>query len=475
MADPVSTAAARADLLDGLGIMDTPSEREFDTIVQCAQRLLNMPIALISLVDDRRQWFKAVCGIGASGTAIEHSLCAHALQLDDMLVIPDLLADPRFADHPSAAAPLSIRFYAGTPIRLASAGGEPLAIGTLCVIDLVPRVLSDADAACLQDLAHVVESLLAARASAAQADAAAGRAAEAEAARRRALVQADQAARVTGVGAWRLRLSDNQVEWSDQVFRIYDLEPGAPPSLDEAVALWSPADRIRLHAALAHAVATGEGFDVEATITTAAGRERRVRSMGDVERARDGTPLALIGVFQDVTEPAGQLDDLTRLAGAAGFDVAIDAAIAAAQPAGRPLALALVDVDDLRAVNDRCGHLVGDEILRGIAAGLTAPALAGSFAARLAGDEFVLILSDPELVADLAGTLNALLARVAGAVAHQAGPIRLSATIGAAWLADDIADGAALLAAAEDALRIAKRTRRGAAFIRPVDLPARAA
>lgn len=140
--------------LDDLGILDTPEEPEFDTLVTVARALCDAPVALISLVHRDRQWFKARLGFAPHETPIEQSVCVHALAEDDMLVIPDLTLDPRTAANTLVTHDPHIRFYAGVPL-IASGGA---AIGSLCVIDTVPRPggLTDTQATGLRALAQQV-------------------------------------------------------------------------------------------------------------------------------------------------------------------------------------------------------------------------------------------------------------------------------------------------------------------------------
>jgi signal transduction histidine kinase/CheY-like chemotaxis protein len=120
------------------GVLDTPPEAGCDDLTALARRLTKTPIALISLVDKDRQWFKSVSGLSAKQTPRSQALCAYAILADEALVIHDARIDPRTADNPLVLGPPYIRFYAGVPLRL-SDGTAP---GTLCVIDTVPRKLT---------------------------------------------------------------------------------------------------------------------------------------------------------------------------------------------------------------------------------------------------------------------------------------------------------------------------------------------
>lgn len=142
----------RLRALHRLNILDTPEEEVFDTITRLAAALVETPIALISLVDARRQWFKARVGIQLCESSRETSFCAHAIVKGALFEIEDARQDERFADNPLVRGGLGIRFYAGMPLVLP--GGE--AIGTLCVIDRVPRRLDATQRMALEVLARNV-------------------------------------------------------------------------------------------------------------------------------------------------------------------------------------------------------------------------------------------------------------------------------------------------------------------------------
>ena len=142
--------------LDRLGILDTVPDRGLDRITELAALSFQVPIALISLVDESRQWFKSRIGLDATETEKEIAFCRHAIIDDDVLVVPDAVADHRFRDNPLVTGDPSIRFYAGAPLTYRPG----IRLGTLCVIDHVPRTFDGRDKAILAGLADVALDLI---------------------------------------------------------------------------------------------------------------------------------------------------------------------------------------------------------------------------------------------------------------------------------------------------------------------------
>jgi diguanylate cyclase (GGDEF)-like protein/PAS domain S-box-containing protein len=137
--------------LRALAVLDTPPEPLFDALVRMASQVCGTPIALVSLVDVDRQWFKAEIGLnGVRQTPRNQAFCAHAILGNDLMEVPDALADPRFHDNPLVLGAPHIRFYAGMPLTMP----DGVKLGTLCVIDREPRTLTAAQRQMLQQLAE---------------------------------------------------------------------------------------------------------------------------------------------------------------------------------------------------------------------------------------------------------------------------------------------------------------------------------
>ena len=146
----------RLAALAGLGVLDTEPEARYERIVRLAARHFRVPIALLSLVDADRQWFKAAYGLNVRQTSRDVSFCGHAILGSDAFVVEDARSDARFRDNPLVAGAPHIGFYAGQPL----AGPDGSRVGTLCIMDHKPRTLSAADLEALRDFARLAENEL---------------------------------------------------------------------------------------------------------------------------------------------------------------------------------------------------------------------------------------------------------------------------------------------------------------------------
>jgi GAF domain-containing protein len=146
----------RLEALARLAILDTGPEDSYDRLVLLASQVCDAPIALISLVDAHRLWFKSRVGLDVCEVSRDDGFCSFAIHTpDDVMLVPDMQLDPRFADHPLVAGPPHIRFYAGAPLVV-----DGLPVGTLCVSDMQPRTLEAWQVQSLRLLAKRVVRLI---------------------------------------------------------------------------------------------------------------------------------------------------------------------------------------------------------------------------------------------------------------------------------------------------------------------------
>lgn len=149
---PIKDDASRIAALQKYAILDTEPEQAFDDLALLASFVCNAPIALISLVDDDRQWFKSKVGVSISETPREIAFCNIAIRQPGVFVVPDTLNDERFRNNPLVTSEPNVRFYAGAPLI----NEEGHALGTICVLDRTPREFSTSQEAALKALSRLV-------------------------------------------------------------------------------------------------------------------------------------------------------------------------------------------------------------------------------------------------------------------------------------------------------------------------------
>ncbi|MEH3122332.1 MAG: diguanylate cyclase [Sphingomonas phyllosphaerae] len=466
---------ARAAALQALALLGTAPEREFDALVALAAELLGCPTALLNLVDHDRLFVKARTTPGVMAFARDTAFCDRTVVDDRVTVIRDTMDDERFRDSP-LVTDVGVRFYAGAPLRVADPDGVRRAVGTLCVVDNVPRSADPRELAALAHLATLAEALLEARRTALKAIhiATSGEELVTRLGRQDQIFR--QAEQIAEIGSWRLSIDEAALDWSDNVYRIHGLPVGQKPMLDDALAFYPQHSRGAVQAALDEAVANGTPFAIETDFVTADGRARRVRAMADPEVV-DGRVVAMVGVFQDVTERyaleqqlrrSADTDALTGIANRAAFDRELQAAMTRARQAGTPLHLALIDLDGFKAINDTLGHGAGDDVLRLTGKALNEPWLMGSVAARIGGDEFAVIVEHPALMTDVTALRERLEAALH--VSVEVGGVRMSSagSVGIAPFDDDCHSLRDFARRADAILYTAKRARVGTPYVRRV-------
>ena len=294
--DATADEARRLARLRELFVLDSPAEPVFDAIARLASQVCGTPIALMSLVDEERQWFKANVGLaGVNETPRDVAFCAHAIEGDAVLEVPDATQDPRFATNPLVTGQPDIRFYAGAPMVVPT--GER--IGTLCVIDREPRQLDAAQTQLLRALAEIATGALTMRRD--LIDRSLSVRSEHERSLRDNQTFLSRTGRVAGVGGWEITLADSKVNWSPETRQIHEVPADYTPSLATAISFYAPEAQPVIQQAVERGLAHGEPWDLELPFITATGRRTWVRAMGEVE-FEGGKPVRMAGAFQDIGE-----------------------------------------------------------------------------------------------------------------------------------------------------------------------------
>ena len=437
----------RLAALRDYAILDTDPEIAFDDIARIAAEVCRAPMAMVSFVEDTRQWFKSEIGMGICETPIEISICAHAIKQDDLFIVPDTTKDARFAENSLVTGDAQVRFYAGAVLK--NSNGTPL--GTVCVLGNEPRPdgLTDVQADTLRALARSVMRELELRV--------ANRALKDSEERLRLALQAGR------MFAWERDLSDDFVTRSDSAFDLIGLGSGPALEFDDRV---YRDDRWR-------APMWGNCDQQEEIRYVRPDGEIVWLSARSIAVSEEGKPKRLIGVTFDITDRKraeeelwrmANHDALTGLANRVLFQQHLGAAIDGAETSGTSVSLLLLDLDDFKSVNDTLGHDAGDALLVEAARRLTAKVRDTDTVARLGGDEFAVILIDTDL--DAASRFaQALADDMLQVVQHAGRAISTKASIGIAGFPDHHRSPIELLKDADIALYRAKAERRGRAVV----------
>jgi diguanylate cyclase (GGDEF)-like protein/PAS domain S-box-containing protein len=380
-----SSEVLRQRALDGLEVLDSEPEAAFDGLVQAAAALCSTPIALISLIDSDRQWFKANVGLEeVRETPRAVSFCTHAIEQNDLFVVEDARFDPRFATNPLVTGDPQIRFYAGAPLQLSNGA----TVGTLCVIDRQPQRLDGRQRELLRQLGRTAVHLLEGR-----------RALRAEVGIRQ---RAQSILAEMPIGLFSTDPAGG-CTWTNPRWReIFGLGEEECLAMRWMEAL-HPEDRemvIREGNAMA---AQGKDFQLAFRLLRRDGSVIHVRSHATALRDGGAGISGYLGFVQDVTtEVALQAelqhqashDTLTQLLNRRAFDLCLSECLAQCPQPGEPRhALLYIDVDQFKIINDAAGHTAGDQLLVALARLLESFQGDQVSLARLGGDEFGLLLS----------------------------------------------------------------------------------
>lgn len=421
------TDVPRLDAIRKLDLETITDHAQFTRITQLASTMLGCPIALLSVVEDDRQWFLGRTGIDLAQTRIEDSFCAVCVLGGGPMLVGDARTDPRFTANSLVTAAPFVRSYLGVPIR----GDDGMVLGALCAISDEAHAFTPDQIAPMAMLAEMAEQSIALHA------------------RTRALSLANaalqqssqifrQAERAVNVGSWRVDIASRRLSWSDQVYAITGLNPGHSVSVPDAVQMYHPDDRTKIATALQDTIEHGKPFMYETTIRRRDGEMRRIRVVGERVDV-DGKSDSVAGIILDCTEEhvrnaalkrSAERDRLTGLYNRASFDKRLAAAMQRVEE--EQVTIALLDLDGFKDVNDTLGHLVGDRVLETISGLLQTRIAKGVFLARWGGDEFALLFPSTMGLDDVTAVLNGLLSELAQVPPLGTLHIRIGATCGVA-------------------------------------------
>ncbi|MDH3315761.1 MAG: diguanylate cyclase, partial [Gammaproteobacteria bacterium] len=408
---------ARLRVLREFAVLDTPPEPAFDDITALAAHVCKRPIALVSLVDADRQWFKSRRGLDVAETPREVAFCAHAiLNPAEVMVVPDAQRDERFADNPLVTSAPHLRFYAGAP--LVTTSGE--ALGTLCVLDREPGELSVAEIDALRTLArHAMAQLESRRGEITLLRLELEKARHQIKAHESTLVRQEGMQKaLRGEHSFREAVIERAAEgvcvchviptypfmqftvWNQRMTEITGYTMDEINRLGWYQSLYPDPDVQQRAVERMERMRKGEDLRYERwEITHADGRKRALGISTSRLTSADGLEHVL-ALMHDFTEEEnlqreamlGRKDALTGVRTRRAFREEAAMLFSLASRTGAPSALGFLDLDDLKTVNDSMGHAEGDRVLECVGATLAESTRSTDVVGRLGGDEFVVLL-----------------------------------------------------------------------------------
>lgn len=280
-APPPSNDAERLAALASYEILDTEHEKEFDDIVSMAAELCDVPISVINLIADGRQWFKSEIGLNVRELPLDISICAHALLQKDVFVIEDMTEDETFRLNPIVTNEPHIRFYAGALLNTP----DGYSLGTLCVLDTKPRKFSARQKTILSSLARLVMTQLDLRRTIREKE------------------RADERLRIaleaSRLGTWDIDVLTGELVWSQRCRQLFGLGSDETPTLENFINWVHADDRAPVRAAVERSLADGSHYDVFFRIQRIPGRW--IRALGEAI-FDNGKPIRFAGTVEDISE-----------------------------------------------------------------------------------------------------------------------------------------------------------------------------
>lgn len=461
----------RLEALRSLDLLHTPRESSFDAVVSLACAVFNVPVALIVLLDEQIQWFKAVSGSSLCSTEREIAFCNYTVALGEVVVVTDTHLDPRFATN-RLVVDEGIRFYAGVPLSLETG----VHLGTLCVIGHEPRAFSEMETEQLRQMAEIVNALLrkhrdarALKTLASELDAKVNSAQDHTEALARSKRLFDRASELAQVGAWEWSPQSGEVTWSDGMYDIHELPRGSVVSAEKVHSFYPEETRKQVQSLLTQSALANSRYTFEGPMHTAKGRKRWIRLTGDVE-IEDGAVVRCFGVKQDITaqktmvnklQYLAEFDTLTGLPNRTIFQKRLRRILRSVSADRRTrLALLLIDLDGFKLVNDSFGHDVGDECLTQVAKRLRRIPGDNEILARMGGDEFAILLDASREANPIEQRVEIVLSELRRPIRWAGQSFQLSGSVGVAFAENDAGFETDLITQADLALYAAKASGR---------------
>ena len=460
----VANEPERLLCLQQLDVLDTGTDPAFEHIVELAKSIFEVPIVLVSLVDEHRQWFKARRGLEVDETKRELAFCNYTILSDELFVVEDSYLDERFAQNDLVTGSPQIRFYAGCPLEMQ----DDLRAGSLCIIDRVPRVLSERERDQLRMLGNAAAALLKQYRSArkmrelsielARAADVVERQKQSLDAQKRLL---DCASDLAKVGAWETDCETGKMIWSDGMYVLHEIDRTFVPSAASLSRFYPPEEFRRLTKLVSESQRTHKPYVFEGQMITAAGNRRWVRVSGHVE-LRGGVAVRRYGMKQDITEEKAALEEAKRLAERDPLTglrnrAQLMARLNDIKLRGNPICLVLLDLDGFKDINDTLGHAAGDECLQEIARRLDAVLGGRHLIARIGGDEFAVVIEGTVGRDEVDHIANEITGLVSAPLSFNGASFRCSTSIGVALhKSENALDEVNLMSQADRALYSAK-------------------
>ena len=393
---------ARQESLEKYEILDTSKEKNLDDLTQLAAQVFSVPIVAISLIDKDRQWFKSSVGLGISQTERCISFCTHTIEQSEILIIENATQDERFKRNPLVTGELGIRFYAGTPLFDA----EGVALGSLCIIDKVPRKLTTQQAHILESFGKHVMALFDLRLKQIKLQ----QALLERDILHHNLIQSEErwkfALEGSNQGIWDLDVTLNNIFLSPRCKEMLGYtDEQISTDMSEWLQLIHPDDLPCLISARQMAIdGISKTFENTHRKLAIDGSWKWIQVKGMVvTRDSCGMPIRIIGTYTDINEKKlneaemlrlAHFDGITSLPNRSLFTDRLNQEIKKAKRNSKSLALVMLDLDRFKEINDNLGHQQGDLLLKLVSERLLKCVRGTDTVGRLGGDEFTIIITE---------------------------------------------------------------------------------